>query len=46
MLVPYTVRWEVLKYHHNFQIPETEEYAELRQWHADMIQVILTIFTK
>ena len=39
MLVPHTIRFELLKYHRQFELPDTEEFNVLRQWYEDMIQV-------
>ena len=32
MLVPYTLRFFILKYYRGFEIPETEDYSKLRKW--------------
>ena len=45
MLVPHTIRFELLKYYRQFELPDTEEFNVLRQWHEDMIQVHLNHFT-
>ena len=44
MLVPHTIRFELLKYRRQFELPDTEEFSVLRQWHEDMIQVHLHHF--
>ena len=41
MLVPFTIRFEILKYYRQFELPDTEEFNVLKQWHEDMIQVSL-----
>ncbi len=43
MLVPYTIRWDVMTHFHGFQLPDSDEYAEVKQWHRNMIQASLSV---